>query len=196
MKKASVVILFVSTLIGCSSGSQNARTDYVFEENNNAGLMVISARLNPNNNCIKVMDTLALNYKGVGKGPDRGESSSLLNIQNFLISHDFKDPDGYFYVHEVMPGNYELYGLHYMAGAGASAIFTGYNFEIKPNQVNYLGEMVVTVDSCGTNHGDTKALLTFSNKKERDKELFRQRVPNVKSELTFITVTPGATIGN
>lgn len=190
MKNIIYALAVVGLLSGCTSGSQSVKKDFSFENNSKTGLMVVSTRFKPNSNCLKPMNTLVLSYKGFGKESEAGLSNSILNVKNPMISYDFENPNGYFYVHEVQPGSYHFRGVHFMGGEGAPAMLSGFEFNIKANEVNYLGEVVVDIQGCGKNPGDTTAALTFSDRTERDKHLFSERIPNVTSEFVYQKVGP------
>lgn len=83
---------------GCSSGSQNVKKEFAFEENSKTGLMVISVRYEPNENCLRPMNTLALSYRGFGNESEAGLSNALLNIKNPMIPYDFEQHFPYYLI--------------------------------------------------------------------------------------------------
>ena len=183
MIKLTSILTIIYLLTGCSSGGQNVKNDFVFEADKPKGLMVIATRLKPNEKCIRPANTLALRYKQTNS--DTGNTSGLLNLKNMFISNDFEDPDGYFYIHALDPGRYTFYSVSYMGPGYLGAGLNGLDFDIKANKVNYLGEAMINIDSCGDKPGQTKASIAFSNKSKRDTGLFALRVTKVKPDLSF-----------
>lgn len=183
MIRLTSIMIAITLLLGCSSASQNVRQDFVFQNNVDTGLMVIATRLKPNKECVKALDTLALYYKRFN--PEQPIESGSILINNMILSTDFQNPDGYFYIKELKPGRYRFTSLTYMGPGYMSAIFGGHEFVIRPHQVNYLGEVTINVDRCGHNFGETHATITFKNMISRDSRMFKERVPGVKPKLVY-----------
>ena len=103
----------------------------------------------------------------------------VLNVRNPLISPDFTDPPGYFYIMKLEAGTYEI--VH--AGLMKEII----RFEMGEREIVYVGELQFRlIPGCGTYvklpgckpNVDNAVVPTVNNRWDRDKNLTRERLKN------------------
>lgn len=115
----------------------------------------------------------------------------MIIVRNLFIKKDFENPDGYFHIQQLPAGRYR-FSIILSAGTSlAPPMFANADFEIHPNQANYLGEVTISFDKCGALLSETKATLVFKDQSARDAVLFKERLPSVKQELVYQKVGTG-----
>ena len=168
----NVFPILAITLISVSCGTVGSRIsgDYKFNQKDKLGLVAISSVIIDRCGSVGGFNSFIRNAK------DKNGGTPLI-AKNFLMSPDFKNPYGHFFVFELPAGNYTITGASvtgFTLAARYSHKSTGINFYVNPNKTLYVGEIEYIVNS------DCNSFTSrLNNKWSRDRVLFKKRIPNI-----------------
>lgn len=178
--------LFILTALiaisGCSTTSQGVDRDYSFTENPNSGLYSFSTRWNLECEHSAMLPPLA-------QAHITGVEDNMFLLDNLLISSDFKNPPGYFYIKGGKPGDYNVkwVGLR-LDGEDYTLYFEKpLQFKVVKGEVRYLGELTINVSNCGTKMVGDMALpsadmkVTIKDMWPRDSKYLSERLDGADS---------------
>lgn len=178
-------VVVMVTMTGCASTGQGVREDFALQPGSDTGLVVLSTRLI--DDCAQVlapgerMAAINLNYLGTN-----GKGAGFFILKNFLMSNDFKNPDGYFYIRDLPAGSYKLYGFE-RAGVSFDRSHGDFDkpltFQVKAGAVRYLGEVTVHIGKCEDKMKIAqRAVFEVSDQRQRDAALFDARMKRLNSK--------------
>lgn len=167
------LLIAASILSSCGTVGTRISGEYIFNPEDNMGLVAVSSSII--DNCGKVGGM----HSYIRKMNETYGGSPLI-ARNFLMSPDFDTPYGHFFVFELPPGQYTITGASvtgFSLGLKYSHKDSGISFVVKPDTTTYVGEVEYTVSKgCGYYTSRLK------NSWKRDRKLFIERVPNINPD--------------
>jgi hypothetical protein len=157
-------------LVGCWSFTAK---DEQLAPDGTEGLVVVSTRTT--DTCGGSSVNTLVHYEGLL--PDGGIKGGVFLFTNPLLSHHFTDPPGYLYIQKFPAGEYRLTTIKRTSTRGAMDLpALDSRFTVRPGKTVYLGELRADFPSCQTYQ------TSVSDQRQRDRALFDQRVPSLRSE--------------
>lgn len=174
--KSLMFCVFAILISSCASRGARVSGDYGFESDSNMGLIAVSSAYTS-----LCSELIGLRMPVVSLA-DLNDQTGLAVVGFF--SNDFEGPPPEnFYVLELLEGDYLIPGVQtHLYGRGFHDILLkNLKFQVKANQITYLGEIeYIVAPGCSVY---TKQISDRWN--DRDRKIFRERVPNLDPDLVI-----------
>jgi hypothetical protein len=190
MRKKICAFLTAILLSACtlSALEDTVSSDYVLDNRRGEGLVVLSTRWAfacPPSGLVPIPAVLpSLGYMD----SDLKQGFGFL-IHDAHVKRDFENPPGLFHAQARKAGDYKLLRIGFsFAGHPYRSPDFSIPFTVREGKVTYLGEITVHVSDCRPRDDTFKFNITVANRWDRDKALFRERLPKLSVNTVSIDV--------
>lgn len=175
------ILALAAITTGCGTTSMSVSKNFMFKSNDSHGLVIISTKW------ISPLDSQfmpAMRRIPISNADDF--FGHVLNVKNMLITPDFTNPPGYFYITKLEAGTYAI--------SSANTMKDSIRFIVNAGEIVYAGELEfrhvigckhISRPGCEPDV-ESYVVSSVNNRWDRDKDLTRERLKNYSTDLVTV----------